>query len=294
MTVRIPLWAHRLVDLLRELKLSLWLALPTGKLRQKTDAPRGVVIGMTSYPARIQTAWKAVETLLRQDVPGIPVVLVLATNEFPHHKLPRRLASQTQRGLEILWVEKNGKSFDKLLPVRAHYPEATIITVDDDKYFPPDTIKRLLEAHAQNPRHIVGTRGWRVIKPTEKAALEFGVAWERSLPGDEGRGLHLPGGNGCLYPSGSLDPIVDDLDLAMRLCPTADDMWFWAAAHQQKTPFLCLGMPAHRPVGSQSRTPALSKEDTARSLEQFRCVVDHFGFTDNDIVWAAPSAGKKK
>jgi hypothetical protein len=294
MTLRIPVWAHRVVDQLRERRLTLQLALPFSGKPTRPHAPEGIVIGMTSFPARIKTAWKAVETLLRQDVQRVPVVLVLSTEEFPTKKLPWRLASQTKRGLQILWTERNGRSFDKLLPLRAHYPEATIITVDDDKYFPPDTIRRLLEAHASHPQHIVGTRGWRVITPEGSSEVRFGVGWERSQPGDEGLGLHLPGGNGCLYPPGSLDPVVDDLDLALSLCPSADDMWFWAAAQLQQTPFLCLGMPAHRPVRAQGRTPALSHINTVKAEEQFQAVLDHFGFATKDIIWGAQPARKKK
>lgn len=294
MRMGFPVWAHRMVDQLRERRLSLQLALPCCSKRNGPHAPEGVVIGMTSFPARINMAWKAVETLLRQDIQGFLVVLVLSIEEFPTRKLPLRLVSQTKRGLQILWVERNGKSFDKLLPIRTHYPEATIITVDDDKYFPPDTIRRLLHAHASHPRHIVGTRGWRVIRPEGSLQVRFGIGWERSQPGDEGLGLHLPGGNGCLYPPGSLDPVVDDLGLALSLCPSADDIWFWAAAQVRQTPFLCLGMPAHRPVRAQDQTPALSHINTVEAEEQFQAIIDHFDFAAQDIAWGSQTSRKKK
>lgn len=245
----------------------------------------GVVIGMTSYPARITSAWKAVETLLRQDVSGIPVILVLAEEEFPNRAIPLRLEAQARRGLQILWTARNGKSFDKLLPIRRAFTGATIITVDDDKYFPKTLVSELLSAHQSHPGHIIGARGWRVVADQQTGQLSFGTGWIRSQPGDAGYGLHVPGGNGCLYPPDSLDPVVDDLDLALELCPTTDDIWFWVAAHLKKTPTYCLGMPPHRPIGSQKDTPALSDVNHQREQDQFHRVLRHFDLPTENLVW---------
>ncbi len=280
-----PQRVHILWDRMREVRLSLSLSLPDRQRHSESTAPEGFVVGMTSFPARIRSCWKAVETLLRQDIRGIPVVLVLSTEEFPDHRIPWRLRRQTRCGLTILWTERNGKSFDKLLPLRKAYPESSIITVDDDKYYPPDLLRRLIESHRENPGHIVGARGWRVTRRDDPLNRKFGANWKRALPGDAGRGLHLPGGNGCLYPPGSLDPIVDDIDLALRLCPGTDDIWFWAAAHLRETPFYCLGMPDHRPISATAKGPSLYGEGRVRHQEQFLAVLEHFSWNEADLLW---------
>lgn len=287
-----PGGVYALTDRLRESLLTLRLSLPHWRTQKTPAEGDQVVIGMTSYPARINEAWRAVETLLRQDVAGIPVVLVLSEDEFPGREIPRRLRAQTQRGLQILWKDTNGRSFDKLLPVRKAFPEATIITVDDDKYFPTTLVGDLLEAHHSHPGHIIGARGWRVLPDTHTGQVHFGAGWVRSEPGDTGSGLHVPGGNGCLYPPGSLDGVVDDQELALHLCPTTDDIWFWVAAHRAGTPVYCLGMPAHRPIGSQRNTPALSDVNSQREQEQFQSVLQHFGISATDLVWE--QSGKRK
>ena len=283
--MRLPHAVYSLTNRLRELLITLKLMLPYWPGTTRVSPVPGVVIGMTSYPARITSAWKAVETLLRQDVSGIPVILVLAEEEFPEQIIPRRLQAQMKRGLQVLWTTRNGRSFDKLLPIRQAFPSATIVTVDDDKYFPRTLMSELLKAHRVHPGHIIGARGWRALPDDETGQVSFRTGWVRSQPGDAGYGLHVPGGNGCLYPPDSLDPVVDDLDLAVELCPTTDDIWFWAAAHLKKTPTYCLGMPPHRPIGSQKDTPALSDVNHQREQDQFHRVLQHFDLPTENLVW---------
>ncbi len=273
---------------MREERLSLSLSLPQWRRRSISTAPEGFVVGMTSYPPRIRSCWKAVETLLRQDIRGVPVVLVLSTEEFPDNRIPWKLRRQTQRGLTILWTQRNGRSFDKLLPVRAAYPDFAVITVDDDKYYPPDLLRRLIKASQENPGHIVGGRGWRITQRRDPNNRKFGANWKRALPGDAGRGLHLPGAGGVLYPPGSLNPLVDDLDLALKLCPTTDDIWFWAAAHLNETPFYCLGMPEFRQISATAKGPSLYGEGRFRPQEQFLGILDYFSWKESDLMWETP------
>ena len=280
-----PQRIHTFWDRLREARLSCALALPLWPRRALGEAHEGFVVGMTSYPPRIRSCWKAVETLLRQDIRGVPVALVLSSEEFPDHKIPWKLRQQTRRGLTILWTEGNGRSFDKLLPLRVAYPDHSIITVDDDKYYPHDLARRLIRAHLDNPGHIVGARGWRVTERKDPRNPKFGANWKRALPGDSGRGLHIPGGNGCLYPPGTLNPIVDDFDLATRLCPDTDDIWFWAAAHLNETPFYCLGMPEHRPISSMAKGPALYDKGRVSHQEQFQAVLEYFSWSEENLRW---------
>jgi hypothetical protein len=96
-----------------------------------------MVISLTSFPDRIRHVWLVVETLLRQDRKADSIVLVLAECQFPGRKLPRRLQMQQHRGLEIMWVAEDLRSYKKLIPVREAYPDATIVTVDDDVLYKP-------------------------------------------------------------------------------------------------------------------------------------------------------------
>jgi hypothetical protein len=271
--------AYKISDQLKEALLVLWLSLPVGFLYTATRSVP-VIASLTTYSPRISRSWMAIETLLRQSVRPERLVLVLNTEEFPSKKLPRRIARQTRRGLEILWAHRNGRSHDKLIPVRAAFPQTTIVTFDDDKFFPRDLLEKLTEASEQSPGEVVGARGWEVRRTEEDNDIHFGAGWTRATPRSSGQHLFLPGGNGCLYPYDSLHPLVDDLDEALRVTPTADDVWFWGALQKNSGQMVCLGLPPHRPVSALKAGPALSALGESENERQFQDALDVFGIRD--------------
>lgn len=243
---------------------------------QKPEIP--VIASMTTYPPRIKSAWISIETLLRQTVRPVKLLLVLSIEEFPTQKLPFRIRAQTRRGLEILWIDRTSGSYDKLIPVRKAFPGATIVTFDDDKHFPSVILEKIYAASRLHPDSVIGSRGW-VIRDDD-GQIRYGSNWLRAEPGSKGRHLFMPGGNGCLYPPSSLSPTVDDIALALDLCPTADDIWFWFAAQQARSTLYCLGMKAHRSVGSQRKSPALAEVNESQNEVQFNKMKERFGFDE--------------
>lgn len=268
---------YKLADFFREMKMATTLWLPDfRKNNPKPEIP--VIASMTTYPARIGSAWIAIETLLRQSVKPHKLLLVLNVEEFPDKKIPRRIQAQTRRGLEIMWAEKNGRSYDKLLPVHQEHPSKTIVTFDDDKYFPNDLLSDLFQASIENPGCVIGSRGW-VIR-TRDGEIRYGANWTRASAGEKSRAIFAPGGNGCLYPADSFDPAFEDLNMALEMCPTADDIWFWFATHHAGASTYCLGMKPHRQVRFQSRTPALSSVNISENDTQFQKMKERFGFDE--------------
>src|SRR5262249_9632292 len=77
------------------------------------EAGSGLVVSLTSHPSRIRHAWIAIETIFRQSRVPDRIVLVLGEDKFASRTLPRMLARQQRRGLEVLWVPHDGGSFDK-------------------------------------------------------------------------------------------------------------------------------------------------------------------------------------
>ncbi len=262
---------HFITDQSRELRLILGLRCRSFVVRDSRES-LPFVVSMTSYPPRIRRAWIAIETILQQSIKPESFILVLAEEEFPERRIPKILKRQTRRGLKIVWVGRNGRSFDKLLPALEMYPLVPVVTVDDDKHFPRDLLASLWGAHLKNPNSIIGARGWK-IKKNKAGAVVFGDSWERINQPTKGQTIHLPGGNGTLYPPNSLSSRVTSLDEAFKICPTTDDIWFWANALRKNTQSFCLGLPPHRPVKSLRRSPALA--DVNRSIEkaQFDAVV---------------------
>jgi hypothetical protein len=230
------------------------------------------IVSMTSYPARIKHAWLSIESLFRQEDRNFKLVLVLAENQFPNRRVPRSIGRLRNKGLEILWVSRDGGSFDHLWPVYEKYPESTIISVDDDKFFSPNLVGKLRAASLNFPSTIIGWRGWQMR--TCDGELTFGRGWLRATKKTPSEHLFMPPGNGSLYPPGSLPLETGDYVVREKICPNADDVWYWALAHLGGTKSLCLGLPNHRSVWQQNGAPSLASIQPGP--KEFQQVIDHF------------------
>lgn len=242
----------------------------------RRGADDNLVVSMTSYPARIKGAWVSLESLFRQDYRRFVLVLVLAESQFPRRRLPLLIRIQVLKGLRILWVKEDNKSWDHLWPAYSSYPQSAIVSVDDDKVFPAHLVRNLVEASLLNQGAIVGARGWAIkLKDNE---IRFGDGWVRATPNTASDALFMPPGNGSLYPVDSLPMEAGDTELMRKICPNADDVWYWAMGRLNGTRSICLGMRAHRLSPVQAKTPALADNDPGP--QEFEAVLKWFGLSD--------------
>lgn len=241
-----------------------------------------IVVSLTSFPARIDQLWIVIESLFQQDIELYRVVLTLAEPQFPDRKIPSSLERQVERGLELVWIDKDIRSYKKLIPVISMYPDHHIITVDDDVVYSRSQIRELIEVEAENPGSIVGHRGWEI--GIKNNVFEKYINWGKASRKSESPGLMLTGIGGILYPPGSLDKdMVIDLDLAMNICPTADDIWFWAAAVKNNTRIICLGNHRQIEIDYKGKDTPLHKVNSVggENDKQLERVVSHFGLRNH-------------
>lgn len=184
-----------------------------------------VKVSLTSYPARLSYARLPIYSLLRQSVRPAEVVLVLSEHEFPGRTVPDWVRGTP--GLRVLWTSgESARSYQKLVPALLEDPAATIVTADDDMLYPRYWLGGLLRAAAADPQRIIGYRGLEVAL-RDGRPLPF-LQWPRARETTASPRLHLTGVGGILYPPAALAPEVSDLGLALKLCPTNDDVWFHA------------------------------------------------------------------
>lgn len=284
---RIRRKVHRSVRWLRDLREHFRVVLgPKRRLAEPTRIPQ-LIVSLTSFPARIGGAWLAIESIYQQTILPDRILLTLAKEEFPGQKIPFTIQLQVYRGLEIIWVEKNGRSFDKLLPARIAFPSSIIVTVDDDKLLPQTLLADLMDSHAKHPTAIIGARGWEMA--AHGGAIEYGRGWTRASANTPSQRLFMPGNGGVLYPGGSLDNRLNDIKNAMQLAPTADDIWFWGVATARGTPLRCLGKGPYTTIFSQRNSPALGHINSKENGPQFQAILDHFSIRNR--VVAACAAG---
>lgn len=196
------------------------------------DVPRSpkVIVSLTSYPKRIGTIHRTIETLLTQDFRPDMVVLWLAKDQFPNGEadLPRKLLNLKAFGLMICWCE-DIRSYKKLIPALREYPEDVIVTADDDLFYRPDWLGRLFASYQTDSDavHCHFANDIRVLNGQIGRYSEWLFCGEC---GPKSFRKALLGGAGGLYPPHILAEDVMRSDLFMKLAPCADDLWFWAMA----------------------------------------------------------------
>ena len=187
-----------------------------------------IIISITSFPARINTVHFAIRTLLSQTVKPDEVILWLAYEQFENREndLPDQLLELKEYGLTIKWCH-DIKSYKKLIPALKEFPDAFIVTADDDLFYHPKMLERLLIAYSKDNDSIHCHRVTKIYMDDNNIHTVPGGYEIYNHPSF----LHkLTGGSGVLYPPGSLYKDVCKEELFMSLAPTNDDIWFWIMA----------------------------------------------------------------
>jgi len=192
-----------------------------------------LVVSLTSHGKRIYDVYLTIESIMRQTILPNKIILWLSKDEFDPSELPVSLKRQRERGLAIEFCE-DIKSYTKLIPTLRKYPDAAVITVDDDLLYQFDMVENLISAYKKNSQYICFCRGRR-MKPDKSGGLCSYNEWELcniDIPDY----MNFPTGiGGVLYPPRCLGDEVFNQDVFMKLCPTADDVWFKAMSLLQGT-----------------------------------------------------------
>lgn len=183
-----------------------------------------LIVSLTSFPARIHTVEKTIRTLLSQTLKPDRVILWLAEEQFPNKEndLPRALIALKNYGLTIEFCE-DLRSYKKIIPALAKYPDAIIITADDDIYYAPDTVETLYTSYLEDKNAIHAHR----VKHTKLIDGKIRKCTKTPLKSYFNRQI---GYGAVLYPPHSLDKKVTDKAVFKKLLPTHDDVWLWAMA----------------------------------------------------------------
>ena len=187
-----------------------------------------LIVSLASYPARINTVYKTIETLLNQTVKPDRLILWLAEEQFPNREkdLPENLLKLVDYGFEIGWCE-DLKSYKKLVPALREFPEDIIVTADDDLYYQKDWLESLYSVYLKDSKNIYTRRACRITNQGNIFKIAPHYSNTHYEPDFSNQ---LMGGAGTIYPPHSLHEDVMNIDLIKTLVPTYDDIYFWAMA----------------------------------------------------------------
>lgn len=222
--------AHKVLPHVNKRKLSKEIKKNnTWGLNDTTRTPQ-IIVSLTSYPQRMYDIHFCLHSLLNQSLKPDKLILWLSEEEFPNKEndLPQALLVLKQRGLSIEWCKNNIKSYKKLIPALKEYPNDIVVTADDDIFYPNDWLEKLYKSYLKDKNAIHSHRVHKItfdynnnINPYDK--------WEKCISPRPKSFLNFStGAGGILYPPHTLQDDVTNEALFMKLCPFADDIWFWS------------------------------------------------------------------
>ena len=161
--------------------------------------PFELIVSLTSYPKRYGTLAKTLKSLLDQTIAADRTILWIAYDDVD--ALPAEVRLLAQHGLEIRLCTDLG-SYKKLVPSLIEYPEAAIVTADDDLYYPPDWLQSLADAAAQDPTVVIAHRCHIALLNNDGTLCDYDKwSMDTSARSEGDGGLLFPtGGAGVLYP----------------------------------------------------------------------------------------------
>lgn len=210
------------------------MAVSLGVLRIPSLKPSTctAVVSLTSYGRRVseKVAYYTLVSILRQDLQPSRIILWLSEEEWNADTLPRPLKSLMEKGVEVRFC-KDIRSYKKLIPTLQLLPDADIITLDDDIIYSPDTVRCLVEAHQDHPADVICNVANHVL--TRNGVPQDYGKWQKVEGTASSLSIFPVGFGGNYYPAGILGREVLNAELFTRLCPLADDIWFWFCALQR-------------------------------------------------------------
>lgn len=260
------------------------------QMKHNTNQPQ-VVVSMTSFPAAISYAILAIRSILRGSVLPDKLVLYLTFSQFAECGIPEELKALSDENsiFEIRNYDTDIRSYRKLIPALIDFPEAVIVTVDDDVNYHKNMLRDLLQLHAQVPHAVLAHRA---------KCIRFGKpyrSWKKY------RWYHFlfhkiqmnfsnlqTGVGGVLYPPHSLAEEMLDIKLFTQLAPSTDDIWFWAAGVANGYPVVPVPFGHNKPRGvgkpkSLSLKTSNFKGTADRNAEALDAILRRFPNIKNKI-----------
>lgn len=193
-----------------------------------------IIVSLTSYGRRVEeTVYYTILSILHQTKRPDRIILWLDSDNWNEKNIPSKLQLLKEHGVEIRFCE-DIRSYKKLIPTLRLFPDSIIITVDDDVIYKKSLIENLYNSYLRDTSKIYCTRAYNIpIKdhkplPYKNWVNYHGYSATQPI-------LFPVGVGGILYPPNSLAHEVLNANRFMKICPSADDIWFWIMARLKGT-----------------------------------------------------------
>ncbi len=185
--------------------------------------PPEIVVSLTSYPKRFATLPDMLKSLMHQTWRPDRIVVYLDCRK---EELTRELEAMRLYGISYRFVEENLKPHLKYFHAMQDFPDALVITVDDDIIYTADLVETLMNSWMACPDCVHARRVHKMafgadgtLKPYDDWTFECKAL---KCPSDD---LFATGVGGVLYPPHIFDESVFDAAKIKELCLENDDIW---------------------------------------------------------------------
>lgn len=236
-----------------------------------------LIVSLTSYPKRYPTLDLTIKSLLDQSVRPDQIILWLSQSEYD--ALPHSVMALQSAAFGVRVYPPDLRSYVKIVPTLQAFPTATIVTADDDVYYPTDWLEGLVRVAGHNPGAITCHRAHRPTYHPDGRLRPY-AEWVWNAPAQaEPESLFPTGVGGVLYPPGSLDPSVVDASIFMALAPHADDAWLFFMGHLAGSRYAKVPGDFHLLTwpGSQATSLMRQNVDNNENDRQINTLEQHFG-----------------
>ncbi len=195
--------------------------------RRPHSLPAELIVSVTSYRPRFPGLATALKSILRQTIKADRTILWIDHTDLEF--IPRNVLDLEDRGLEIKSVKTPMRSYAKIIPALQRFPDAFLVTADDDLRYRPDWLERLV-AEYQGLNEVICHRAHQIRVGVGNMPGPY-PTWEKEIGArDPSPLIFATGVGGVLYPPKILHPDVTDVETFKSLCPIEDDVWlYWMA-----------------------------------------------------------------
>lgn len=240
-----------------------------------------VIVSITTYPAREKQFLISLETVMRQTYKPDRIIVWLAEEQYPEKGRVQTVYKKfIERGVEIRFCD-DLRSHKKYYYAALENPDAVIITLDDDVYYPRNTIERLIFKYDGTEGKIISNIAKYIT--VKDGVIQPYVCWKKVERLDtERKELICPiGVGGVLYSPHSLNCHVFNKEDIRSLCSHTDDLWLNAMGRLNHSEIICIGDFPTLITVKGSQTSNLGVDNVVRNDYELAMIIhkypDSFG-----------------
>lgn len=200
--------------------------------QQTTNYDSPVIVSLTSYKPRFRKLYLTIKCLLRQSIKPNKIILWVSYDDYRF--LPENVKEMSKKNhyFEIYTCE-DIKSYKKIIPSLKKFPNAHIVTADDDVFYPKNWLLYLLK-ELNSERTVITHRAHEPIFVND--LLMPYDSWNHNIEKQKTKIIFPTGVGGILYSRNSLPQETLNQEEFMNLAQSADDLWlFWMASKNNVT-----------------------------------------------------------